>query len=649
MGLVGIYPYSPVGLAPATLKAYCDATPSLSGVSVEIVGFLVDAPAAEVADALGTLGYDVVGFSTYVWNAGLVLEAARRLKALAPGAAVVLGGPEVAGWSRELLSAHPSVDFVVAGEGELTLAELLACLQKAGEGDGYAGVRGLAYRSGGGPAVNPPRPLIEDLGSLPSPFLAGVLDVDRVGPYLFALETYRGCPFGCRYCFWGKHRRVRYFPLERVEAELRLILKSSNLRRVFFSDSVCNLDLGRFKRVLRLLADENPNGIIFDFEMIPDKLDEETLGLLGRLRDGYVAFGLQSTTPAALEQIGRRWRKAALERGVRALRASAGRLKLYIDLIYGLPGDTYRGYLESIRYAMSLLPDKVQPHPLQVLPGSEFWTDPGRYGLEFQREAPHLVERSSTFSAGEVRRAAAWTTPLYVYFNPAVRAAVALLTARPGAVPEDPFRLFVRLLRCLRRVVDLYLVAREVDVDAAAASRLGAVLDAFLRGELRSRGVPAEAATAIRDAVRFYVLCTTMASVPPDWQPPAGLVPLRPGDVVAVSPSCPVATFDFDVTALDGLSPAADPRRSDALPRRPTTVAFNRRLNQPQRLSPALAELVALCDGSRTAGEVASEFAARHGFVVLEVVVPRLLEALGDLVNQGVLDVVAKGAREAAS
>jgi radical SAM superfamily enzyme YgiQ (UPF0313 family) len=654
--LVGMYPYSPVGLAPATLKAYCDADPSLAGVSTQLAGFVVETPPGEIASAIGAAGGDVAGFSTYIWNQRPVLEAARDLKARWPGTAVVLGGPEVAGQSFDILAGYPFIDFVVSGEGEVTLAQLLGQLGGGGgrdggrvaacgdgAGDGYAGIPGLTWRRRGAPVVNPPRPPIADLAALPSPFLTGVLDVDRVGPYLFALETYRGCPFGCRYCYWGKSRHVRYFPLERVEAELRAVLQSTRLHRVYLSDPVCNLHRARFKRILRILAEENPNRIIFDFEMIPDTLDEETAALLGRLHDGYVAFGLQSTNPAALAQVGRRWHRGAFEDGWRTLRRGAGRLKLFVDLIYGLPGDDYAGYLASMRYAMSLLPDKIQPHPLQVLPGSDFWAGAANYGLAFDRQAPHLATSSATFSAAEVRRAAAWQTPLYAYFNPAVHVAVAILSTYAAGDDGEPFRVFTRLLRCLRRAVDLELVAREVDVAPAVAARLGDSLAALVGDGLASAGVRPQIIAAARDIVRFHALWSSFAAAAPAWRPPAGWSGVAPADILAVAPENAVARFGHDVTAAGAAELMADPYLCERLPHRPVAVVFNRRLNEPQFLPPALDGLVTLCDGRRAALDVASAFARKNGFTELDAVAPRLLESLSELVRCGVLDVTARG------
>ena len=80
-------------------------------------------PVFEIVERLSTA--DVVGFSTYVWNAQISLEAARRLRRRNPDQLIIFGGPQVPDHAEAFLRANPFIDLVVHNEGERTFVDLL--------------------------------------------------------------------------------------------------------------------------------------------------------------------------------------------------------------------------------------------------------------------------------------------------------------------------------------------------------------------------------------------------------------------------------------------------------------------------------------------------------------------------------------------
>ena len=75
-------------------------------------------PVSEIVERLTEA--DIVGFSSYVWNARISLEAARRLKRLDPQRLIIFGGPQVPDHAEAFLRANPFIDVVVHNEGERT-------------------------------------------------------------------------------------------------------------------------------------------------------------------------------------------------------------------------------------------------------------------------------------------------------------------------------------------------------------------------------------------------------------------------------------------------------------------------------------------------------------------------------------------------
>ncbi len=83
---------------------------------------------------------DIISFSCYIWNIEKVLSFCEKIKLAKPGTVIVLGGPEVAYRQKDILEGFDFVDYVLSGEGEITLPGLLDCLSADASPKGVAGV-----------------------------------------------------------------------------------------------------------------------------------------------------------------------------------------------------------------------------------------------------------------------------------------------------------------------------------------------------------------------------------------------------------------------------------------------------------------------------------------------------------------------------
>ena len=217
--LVGVNVPRYPSLALAYVHAYAAADPRLGGVGLTTLELDTTVDPWWIAYRVLALEPDVVAFSVMCWNARAVYEAVRLVTAARPETVVVLGGPEVGPIAETVLAEQSAIDVVVRGEGEETFAELLAAMLAKRD---VGRVPGVTARRGDRVVSAPDRPLVDDLDSLPSPYLAGVLAPVEGATYL---ETYRGCPHRCAYCFEGKgYGRIRRFSDERVRAEIETVL-----------------------------------------------------------------------------------------------------------------------------------------------------------------------------------------------------------------------------------------------------------------------------------------------------------------------------------------------------------------------------------------------------------------------------------------
>jgi radical SAM superfamily enzyme YgiQ (UPF0313 family) len=236
-------PYFPLGLL--YLAAYIRER----GHQVAVFDGTFAGGEADFAEALQEIRPDLVGITALMPTK----EAALRLAhmAQATGAAVIVGGPDPT-YDPESYLAHPQVDIVVHHEGEISLVVLLDLLDSGRlTTEILRAEPGLAFRDENGrPVVNPPRPYIQDLDSLPFP-ARDLIDMDKYlatwreqnGYTSLTLATSRGCPYGCEWCQEAVHGPgYRQRSPENVAAELKQLKATYEIDRLRVVDDVDGID-----------------------------------------------------------------------------------------------------------------------------------------------------------------------------------------------------------------------------------------------------------------------------------------------------------------------------------------------------------------------------------------------------------------------
>ncbi len=224
-----------------------------------------DAPeflAGQILDAVERSGCGilVVSFSAFVWNVADCVRTAEIVKAKAKVPAVfVCGGPEitararVSAFSQNKAGAHSRqfddlgvFDYLIQGEGETVFIELLKKIESGVPGAGADTAKA---------AKKHPKLIVgttEDCAKLSSPWLDGTIDPVTYNGVLWELS--RGCPYACSYCFESKgERRVRKFPIERLEKEIELFARKK-VPQIFVLDPTFNADRERALKLLKLMA-----------------------------------------------------------------------------------------------------------------------------------------------------------------------------------------------------------------------------------------------------------------------------------------------------------------------------------------------------------------------------------------------------------
>lgn len=349
---------------------------------------------------------DSAAFSCYIWNIEKTLRIAGQLKAARPEVKIILGGPEVSFDSGRLMEDNPFIDYVISGEGEASLPRLLEVMEKQAErenpdktADMFMDIQGLSYRTTGGVKVNPPAEM-RPFSEAPFPYENNEIENDKVLYY----ESSRGCPFSCSYCLSSVMKGVRPLPVDRVKREILYFIEKSP-KQVKFIDRTFNYDKKRCAEVISFII-EWDNGVTnFHFELCGDLIDDELINLLKSARKGLFQFeiGVQSANSSVLAACGRRGDFSAMAGNIKKI-IRLGTIHIHLDLIAGLPGESYDMFRDSFNEVFSLRPDALQLGFLKMLKGSPIRKEAAKYGYMFRSTPPYEVISNDFISAQELVR-----------------------------------------------------------------------------------------------------------------------------------------------------------------------------------------------------------------------------------------------------
>jgi radical SAM superfamily enzyme YgiQ (UPF0313 family) len=376
-------PLASMPLACGYLKATVDSHPRLAGeAATRITNFQGRTPQAAMVRELFQDGTpDVLAFSVLGWNYRAFGSLARTFKQLNPRGTVVFGGNHVANQATRVFREIPEVNIVVNGEGELTFPEIILCLLDQPAEPDLATVADISFRDpDGAQRDTPERARINDLDTIPSPFLTGAIpmtNADGQFPYDVALmETNRGCPYKCSFCYWGGAigQRVRSFSRERLAAELEffgahqvqtLVLCDANFGMLeadeeFVEDLIRTKERFGYPRALETSWAKNKSSRFFH---IVSELQ----------RHGFQSsftLALQTLSDAALTGMQRRNMRVNQWEDMADWLTAKG-LDCYAELIWGAPGETPQSFYEGYDSLASRV-SRIAVYPLLLLPNTAF-------------------------------------------------------------------------------------------------------------------------------------------------------------------------------------------------------------------------------------------------------------------------------------
>lgn len=406
--------YSHASLALPCLAAFSQNIPN---TSIKICEWTTSEPREQLLRQIMAEQADVVAFSCYIWNIEKSLRIASDIKKVAPQTRIIFGGPEVCSNIFELMHDNPNIDFVIKGEGEAPFRQLISTLQEYDNSNllerSLSEIESLYYRDGGDILLAKPAKCNLSLDKIPSPFTAGLVDMKK--PLIY-YETSRGCPFSCAFCLSSTEGKVRSFSFERIKSDL-LFLMQSKVEQIKLVDRTFNYDAARANQIWEFILKHNQNSS-FHFEISADLLTDDNFQCLKKIPAKMFRFeiGVQSASQETLQRVDRYANLELTFAKIRRLKAETA-VTLHLDLIAGLPGDDYTGFLASIRSVAELLPEMIQIEPLKILKGSPMREIATRDDYHFSAFPPYTILRNPWLSFNDISRVETIGRLLDLFYN----------------------------------------------------------------------------------------------------------------------------------------------------------------------------------------------------------------------------------------
>jgi anaerobic magnesium-protoporphyrin IX monomethyl ester cyclase len=423
--------------------------------------------------------------------------------AKARGCTVILCGADATDHYQSYLAK--GADYVLIGEGEETLIELLSRLSAGGQE--VRDIIGLATRHS---SLVTRRPDISNLDSIPFPAW-DLVDVERYrtiwlqrhGYFSMNMVTTRGCPFHCNWCakpIWGQRYHSR--SPENVAAEMKWLKETYRPDHIWFADDILGLKPGwlpRFADAVQAQGSLIPFKCLSRADLLTRAGEVEALARAGAQT---VWMGAESGSQKILDAMDKGTRVEQIHEAARRLKGAEIRVGFFLQ--FGYPGETREDIEKTIQLVRDCDPDDVGISVSYPMPGTKFydavreqlgekqnWQDSqdlamlyqGPFSTEFYRKLHGVVHK-------EFRARKAWKSLTQTARNPKGSTPQVILRLRSGQAPQHEGKPFKRLRDSLYQWLRLGYNLLTLPISRMQLNRLAAAQ----HGPLTVPHMPHEAA-----------------------------------------------------------------------------------------------------------------------------------------------------------
>jgi len=325
---------------------------------------------------------DIAVFSISMWNEQLSLKIAKILKEKY-NTLIIFGGASCPHQPTEYFKKNLFIDIAIRAEGEDAFNRVL--LNYLENKENFLKIPNVSYRdkNSGECIINLEKFNFErDLDQYPSPYLTGEFDYlvpdGKDHNYQVIIETNRGCPFLCTYCYWGRGgntTKYRYHSLERVFGEIDWIAKKK-MEYVFNADSNFGMHKRDIEIAEKLVESKINTGYPEKFRTCWGKNTSEQIFKIANLLHTHelekgITLARQTNSEEALKSVKRDNIKLEsytdLEKKFNNLK-----IPVYAEMIMGLPGETYDSWVDGLGSLLnSNVNNQIFVYQAEVYPNTE--------------------------------------------------------------------------------------------------------------------------------------------------------------------------------------------------------------------------------------------------------------------------------------
>jgi anaerobic magnesium-protoporphyrin IX monomethyl ester cyclase len=301
------------------------------------------------------------------------IRISKLVKSINRAIKVIFGGPHVSALKTEVLQKSPVIDFVVVGEGEETLAELIA-----NDGNPNPFIQGIAYRDRSGEIVFTgyrkkgieldalPFPAYEKLKGYPGAYKLPIFNYPKV-PNSSCISS-RGCPYNCSYCDRSVFRRsFRFNSAQYMYEHLSYLKKYFGIRHINFYDDLFTFKRKRIEDFTNMMIN-GPLQMTFNCAVRAEHIDLDLLRQMKAAGCWMVSLGIETGDENLLAQHRQPANLNMLAEKIRLIKKAGIRTKGL--LMMGLPGETEASIQKSMDYVFSLPIDDFNLAKFTPFPGS---------------------------------------------------------------------------------------------------------------------------------------------------------------------------------------------------------------------------------------------------------------------------------------
>jgi anaerobic magnesium-protoporphyrin IX monomethyl ester cyclase len=363
------------------------------------------------------LAPDVVGLSVMTFQRATALRIARLVRALRPSTRVVVGGYDPS-LDVDAYTQSADIDFIVRGEGEHTLCELLRALENKRDASGIAG---LSYRTPDGFQHNRDRavaPLASSALRLPNRAARVLRGYTLLGRHVDVVETSRGCTYDCSFCSIIEMRGRNFHPysIDRVLADIA-DARAHGAEAIFLVDDNITLDIERFEKLCAAIVDAGFDDLDYTVQAMTAPLAQHGARLAPLMRRAgfrYVFLGIENILDEDLVFLKARAKNSHRDKGKTIGNASLEAIRhlhehgMYVvgGLIVGNPDDTQASIEANLDFARQYVDWPYIQHPTPY-PRTPMTRDFRDRGLIVDDDVSHYngttaVVRSEHVSADDI-------------------------------------------------------------------------------------------------------------------------------------------------------------------------------------------------------------------------------------------------------